>query len=264
MMDLSILQNNGFGWIPDEDDPRDWSLDRLALGESLPDAVSMREYVQEIFSQGSSSTCVGQAFIAATHILENRAGLSVMNASRLFLYYNSRRLHDAQGVDAGTSIRRAAKALTRFGVPEERYWPWSTDKTDINSHPSWEAYMRAHPRAGGVYYRINEQGDGRILQLRQALSERLPVVFGLHVDEAFRDKGGDYIVDSMDPNTLIGGHAMLVTGYSWSPHHGFLFEVLNSWGKNFRSGGFLWFSEKLMREITTRDFTVVMAWKRLQ
>ena len=82
--------------------------------------------------------------------------------------------------------------------------------------------MRAHPRRGGCYYRINAVGDERVRQICKAINDGLPVVFGTQVDQAFTRNDGDYVINTPDGSATIGGHAMTIIGYSYRPGQGFL------------------------------------------
>jgi C1A family cysteine protease len=262
-----MLKNKkrGFGWRPDRVDPRDYSTDLLQLGSTeLPDAVSLRPFVTEVYNQAGTSSCVAQAVAGAIQILENRAGLQYLPISRLFLYWNSRKFHFAQWKDEGTFIRTCIKGLSRFGAPDEKFWPWSTSWFKLNRSPGWEAFMRAFPRRGGAYYRVDAVGPARVLEIRKALAEGLPVVFGTSVGTDFLKDGGDYVIDTPHVLDIVGGHAMVIIGYAKRPDGSYLFETLNSWGKGWRSGGVCWLTEKYITWEKTRDFTVCFGWQRLQ
>ena len=78
--------------------------------------------------------------------------------SRLFMYYNSRRLHDMHRFDSGTHLRTCAKMANRVGVPDESFWPFTTKRLTVNRRPSFDSSMHAHARMGGSYWRIFDSG----------------------------------------------------------------------------------------------------------
>lgn len=255
---------NKFGWLPDVTDARDYSFDTLLGGPTdLDVGSSLLEFVPGIYSQGRTNSCVLNAIGAALRIVETKAGLPSVGFSRLFGYYNSRRLHGAHRTDRGTYIRTAVKALHRFGVPDETAWPFSSSMFRVNRSPGWPAYMRAHPRRGGTYYRLNGIGFDRVRQVRQALAAGLPVVFGTRIDESFLRNDGPAVVES-PTGDFVGGHAMALIGFKWNAVHGWIYLVLNSWGRDWRQGGTVWFTENYLKSVLVRDLTVVVGWERLQ
>ena len=162
------------GWKPNPPDPADYSVDRLGLGTPDPDVerVDLTTDLNEVLNQGSTSSCVANAFAAAIDIRESRAGLSYLPASRLFMYYNARRYHSGHLFDGGTFIRAAAKGLTKLGVCNRSVWPFSTSRLTICRRPSWAAYMKAYGRKGGAYYAIQDHGEDRVKAVRAALVAR--------------------------------------------------------------------------------------------
>ncbi len=259
-----ILRRDGLGCIPDDPDPRDWDFSKLMLTirDTMPERFSLRHYVPEVFSQGSLSSCVGNASSAAIGLLETKAGIPYSPASRLFIYYNARRYASSSIRDTGASIRYAMKSLLKFGVPDERWWPYSAWK--VNSQPGWDPQRYAWSRRGGSYYRINDIGSERVLKVKTALLGGYPVVFGTELGESFRVKKGSLIIDKpTSSEVIIGRHALLIIGYIQNTD-GLCFEVQNSWGTKWRDHGFVWLTEDYIRWMESSDFTIVKGWAALQ
>lgn len=256
------------GWIPNPYDFRDYPLTSiLSTGDNdpLPESWSLRNCVKEVYDQGNTSSCVAQAVAMAIQVREVNANIPYVSPSRLFLYYHARRFHFGHLFDQGTYIRTAMKALTKFGVPNENNWPWSTSVFRVNRCPNWNAHAKAYGRAGGLYYTIPANVPNRGELVRRALYDDLPVVFGTSVTKSFLDNDGPNIIDvPEDGDPIIGGHAMAIIGYAEHPAYDYVYLVANSWGRDFRDDGLFWMTEKFLTWEKTRDLTAVAGWKLLQ
>ena len=206
---------------------------------------------------------MAQAFAAAIEMREHLwLGRSV-TPSRLFMYYNSRRLHGSHHFDMGTHLRTCAKMANRVGVPNESMWPFTTQRLTINRRPSFEASMHAHPRMGGSYWRIFDTGLQRSVAIKASIANGYPVAFGTSIYEDFSPNNGDEIIGLPargSGNPFLGGHAMLVVGYREDAEHGLLFEVRNSWGAAWRDDGYAWLTADYIEAPFSRDFQVIGGW----
>jgi len=75
--------------------------------------------------------------------------------------------------------------------------------------------------------------------IKQYLSDSIPVIALIQVYDSFIDSE-DKSVWSFDPsydNYMGGGHAIVVTGFDESKG---VFEIMNSWGKNWGNNGFIY------------------------
>jgi len=221
--------HRGLGYLRDPVDKRDWHLDRLALGAAPPNAASLRSRVDTVLNQGATQSCVAHAWVQALRVgdhLDGRPSTEV--ASRLFVYFNARAMHDAEHQDAGTYLRTCAQGVVRFGRPAEHLWPFDT--RHVNDHPSWKSYRAAYDwRGPRGYYRI---ASGDLNSIRVAVAAGKPVAFGMDVDLAFLADAGPHVIGPAE-DAPVGGHAMCVVGYD-----GGEFEVVNSWGTAWRDQGF--------------------------
>jgi len=179
----------------------------------------------------------------------------IVMPARLFIYYHARTWNGDQGRDRGTFPRDAIKSMRRVGMPDEKHWPFWVSRT--NKPPPWRAYKHAHDRrAPSAYYRIFDGEDGRVDAIIAALHAQNFVIFGTQFDFAFTSDVGPMIVGK--PNgDLQGGHAMAIVGYYRDPTAGLVFEVVNSWGENYRDGGYVYLTEEYIRWALSRDFWVM-------
>ncbi len=263
MLKNFILRKPGLGWIPNEPDPRDWNFDVLGLKvREMPKTWSLRKWVPQVLSQGSTSSCTAHVFAGAINVLEAEAKIPYTPISRLFIYYNARAYAGDVIKDKGSSIRYAAKGLAKFGAPDERWWPFKLTK--INSQPTWNPQRYAWHRRGGGYYVIPDLGDARIIKIKTALLEGYPVVFGTSIGETFLPRKGSYLIDRpAKGEDIVGGHALLIVGYVENSE-GLSFEILNSWGDTWRDHGYVWLTEDYIRWNATHDFTIIKGWEALK
>lgn len=255
-------RRRGAGCLVEQPDGRDLDIDALGLASSdVPLSFSLAAHEPPIRNQGSTNTCVAQALAAAIDIRESLAGLPHDPVSELSIYWNSRRLHGSQMIDAGTYVRTACESLRHVGACPRQYWPWSKRHLSMHRRPGTEAYMKAHPRRGGRYYRIAEQGEARLLAIRSAISSGFPVVFGTTITDAFQRSDGAWLIDrpNLVVETPVGGHAMVLTGYDTES-----FRTLNSWGTRWRGAGVADLSNAYVSWYQTRDFWIIDGWDRLR
>jgi C1A family cysteine protease len=261
-------KKKGFGWKPDVPSSNDldilgWNL----KADALPSRFTLRGSVKAIMNQQDTSSCVAHAFSQALQTAERAVGIQRERPSPLFIYFNARRMDSLNSFivsDDGTYLRSAATMLQKLGAPDEDYWPFSTSMLKVNRRPGFEAYMRAHPRRGGEYRRVYQTGAARVLAIKSALFAKTPVTFGTNVAESFMDANGPSIIDvphSGEP--IAGGHAMCMVGWE-DTANGTLFEVANSWDKDWRDGGFWHMTEKYATWDQTSDLWAVRGWEAVQ
>lgn len=231
------MTHQGLGWREDPVDPRDVSYtDRLvALGVgAAPASASMRQHVVEVLDQSITSSCVAHAIAQAIRVQHSAEMPTVPPLlSRLFLYFAARVYHDEQYVDSGTFIRYAFKSLVKLGFCPEREFGF--DPGDVNRAPPWNAYRTAaDQRAPTNYYRIDSFGSTRELEVKQAIANGTPVVFGMSVGQAFLDWDGGDMYDVTTEDSFLGGHAMCAVEYDDLGVYG-----PNSWGASYGRDG--WF-----------------------
>lgn len=228
----------GLGYLRDPEDSRDYRLSALRLATTPPPAVNLSRRVVAVLDQGSTNSCVANAWAQAIQLSRVLDGVpSPELASRKAIYWWARAEHGDDKRDEGTYLRSAAKAITHFGLPPEKYWPFDRP---TNKQPSYAAHRAAFSHRGPRgYYRITEHDlDG----IRRALASNKPVVFGLQIGVSFFDNDGPNTIDT-DRGGFVGGHAMALVGYDRDR-----FQLVNSWGTRWRANGFAWLTERRMAE----------------
>jgi len=222
-----------YGWKRDLPDPRDRKYAAQRRLVALPISVDLRPYCSPVEEQGSVGSCTGQAFAGVLEYLDRRNDGAHADVSRLFIYYNERKLENATGEDAGAYIRDGIKALKEWGACDEYLWPYDERRWSVE--PSSTAYMDAMKRRIKTYARVTSLYD-----LKAALAEGLPVVFGFMVYESF-DSGEVGKTGSMSMpeagEELRGGHAVLAVGYDDATR---TLIVRNSWGETWGDKGYFY------------------------
>ncbi len=199
---------------------------------SLPERVDLREYCAPVENQLTTNSCTAQAIVGALEYHQRRARQPQIDLSRLFVYYNARRMSDMEGQDCGSFIHHVMAAVLAYGACEERMWPFETSM--VLTKPTEAAYANGMMNEA-VQYARTPLGVSAL----QAVAAGLPVVFGAYFPSAYYQEAaqtGRMPVDGNRARRPDGGHAMLIVGYD-SAEKAWL--VRNSWGEGYADLGYL-------------------------
>lgn len=255
-----------FGWHPDLPDFRDWTVDdhplsplpELSLKEQLPVAVDLRRYCSPIERQGKLGSCTAQAGVGAVEFLEKKDRGRHVDGSRLFVYKATRNLLGWTG-DRGAYVRTTLKALAKFGVCPEGYWPYAIEKFD--DEPTAFCYSYASTARALKYFRIDRGGRSRqdvLFIMKRLLSRQYPIVFGYPVYVSGNEKGE--IRMPREGDRLRGGHAVVAVGYDDKRNiEGSVgaFLIRNSWGTGWGDKGYGWLPYDYVLGHLARDFWTI-------
>lgn len=225
-----------YGWRRDLPDPRDhmWGLSLEEQFSLLPAEWSLRDKMPPVYNQGELGSCTANAIGACVEYQEMKQGQPSVMPSRLFIYWNERKLEGTTASDSGAQIRDGIKVVATFGAPPETDWPY--DITQFAAEPPPQAYQDARKHLASY---------GRVVQSAHSFQASLffhrPVVFGFAVFESFESIGPDGIMPFPDPHRerLLGGHAVVIVGYR-QINNQLYFEVRNSWGDGWGDQGYFW------------------------
>lgn len=233
----------GMGWRPDVPDYRDFDLSLgVHVFEQPPDHVrlDLDPSMPTVYDQGSLGSCTANALAAAIEYDLRRQGLPDFMPSRLFIYYEERRLERTIEYDAGAMLRDGAKTLHKIGVCSETTWPYEIGR--FAEKPPPEAYEEARGTTAVAYRRVARR------DVRTVLAAGLPVVFGFSVYENFWSIGADGIMP-LPEGELQGAHAVMLCGYDSLRDRdndtalfagGLHYRVRNSWGVGIEDEGYFW------------------------
>lgn len=291
----------GMGWLPDYPDIRDYTFESRELlkrddiqalmaplglqkadGTTAPSSVDLRRWCPPVEDQGGIGSCTANAGAGMVEYYENRAFGRHLDASRLFLYKVTRNLAQLQG-DSGAYIRSTMGALVLFGVPPEKYWPYTDKDPEFDQEPSVFCYSFAENYKGIKYFRHDPSDLSKVEVLgsvRKSLAAGIPSMFGFTVYSSISQaKGAGRIPFPTMNDRVLGGHAVVAVGYddkmeiknadSDVSTQGALL-IRNSWGEGWGHSGYGWLPyEYVLKELSvdfwsmlkqdwvdTRQFTV--------
>ena len=226
----------GYGWRPDLPDTRDHAYSApLAALKKLPVKVDMRAKCPPVLNQGELGSCTANA-ISSAHLFDQmkQRARGKFQPSRLFIYYNERRMEGTINSDAGAYIRDGFKSIAKEGVCPETQWLYDVTKFAVK--PTAGCYREATKHQAIQYLRLQQT----LGQLKGCLAEGYPFVFGFTVYQSFESaqvaRTGKVPLPSMGESVL-GGHATMAVGYSDADQR---FIVQNSWGAEWGDKGYFY------------------------
>ncbi len=180
-----------------------------------------------VFDQGQVGACTANATAAAFQYDASLDGNLTGPLSRLWIYYQERRLEGSlSDGDAGARGSDAFKVAQHVGIPAETYWPY-----DISTYqgPPPEAAVRDEN-----FYRLTKPYATPPLtrhSFKQIFSNQQTIAFGFVVYESFESSAvarTGVVPMPKRGEAILGGHEVLAIGYLKSAPDYVL--VRNSWG----------------------------------
>jgi C1A family cysteine protease len=204
---------------------------------TLPLSVNLSHLLPSVKDQGHLSSCVGHA-VANLHYaaqMRNAKDTCKEEASRLFIYYEARKMQGWQRSDAGCYIRDAIKSVVKTGAAVEKTWPY--DFAKVNRKPTIKAVLSAWKNQALVYKRVD---NSDVVAVMHALAKGLPIAFGSALFESFKPDARAVIPMPKRTEKMQGAHAMTLIGYRYNSANLVEFLVRNSWGESWGDGGNHW------------------------
>jgi hypothetical protein len=250
-MAFSIKNVNLKGCLFGPPSPKDY---RTVFGDTqVPDKVDLRQYCTTVENQGQIGSCTANATVGAIEYLYKKRDGQSPDLSRLFVYFNARRIRGTVYMDAGSQICDAMASVLSFGVCCEDIWPYNVNA--FMMEPSPAAYQEAKLHEAMQYSRVDGI-EGAIT----ALASGFPVVFGTILPErcyAEAEKTGLVPTPTGEEiaNVQGGGHCMLIVGYD-KPRK--MLIVRNSWGESWGDRGYCQIPfEGLAKSSRPEDFWII-------
>lgn len=200
---------------------------------TLPAAVDLSNDFPLPGNQGIQSSCVAWALGYAIKSYHERVelGWSLQPLAHVFSpAYMYNRLNG--GEDDGLVYREALDFLVNEGDATLDLMPYS--QFDFLTQPSAAARQQAVQFKAKTWEVVNS-----ILELKNALANRLPVFMGIHVFSDLRRLKGPGSVYNTFTEAFEGGHGVAVVGYD-DQRYGGAFKIMNSWGQGFGDNGYFW------------------------
>lgn len=269
-LQLDNDQKVGTGWIPPMPDLNDYTpgheiiaplLPKLGISESklsLPKKVDLRQWCSPVENQLNLSSCSAHAGISLVEYFEKKTNNKFIEGSQLFIYKTTRNLMQISG-DSGAFLRNVMSALVLFGVPNEKYLPYSLDGKNVNSNwdsePTAFLYSLAHNYQALKYFCYDPQGKNiltseLLFSVKQYLAAGIPSMFGFWGFPSYQSSdiiGG--IPYPGDKEFAQWGHAISTFGYDdemkitntkYNVQTTGAFLIKNSWGSNWGDNGYGW------------------------
>ena len=233
---------HSYGLIPQKPDQRDFMFAPKAK-YVFPPSIDMRPKCPPVYDQGQLGSCTANGGGFAYEYAREKQGLKDFMPSRLFIYYNERKLEHTINSDSGASVRDCFKAMNKYGVCPETDWPYDISK--FTDKPSKQCYDEAKKDLVLKYKSLRPTMD----DLKSCLFEGFPIPIGIAIYDSFETnevaKTGVVPIPKQD-ETLLGFHCVAVVGYEDSESS---WIVRNSWGKEWGDGGYFYLPYRYLLDV---------------
>lgn len=228
-------QGRVLNWKKGPVDERDYkSVRRLTAPVALPETFELDRQIP-IYDQGSIGSCVSNSACSCYRFESAQVlGNFDFNPSRLFEYYNARKLQGWEDEDSGAYIRDGFKAMNKWGLAKEELWPYRTN--DFAKEPTTQVYTDGLKNVT-VKYATVQQTE---IAIKETLLSGAAISFGFNVYSSFFGtwEGSGAVMPIPKPGErLEGGHAVTIIGYNNSKK---CFLIQNSWGIEWGIFGKFW------------------------
>jgi len=231
--------------VPSKGTETDWTFrDAVAGGAlgataALPSSVDLRAAWWAIDDQEDTGSCVGWATaegVVRYHMV--KAGKLAKNAqlSPRFVWMGSKETDEYVArpetfiEGAGTSLKAAVDIVRKYGVVTMAQLPFHV-ATKMYTGDENAFFAAAAQRKIASCFNLHRD----LNQWKSWLANKGPILAGLSVDQTWdnaTNTGGN--IDVFMPNTVRGGHAIAIVGYTSSGR----FIVRNSWNTGWGDQGF--------------------------
>ncbi|MDR0730825.1 MAG: C1 family peptidase [Treponema sp.] len=230
--------------------------------ENLPETFSLKQYAPQPGNQADYGTCVAWASAYGARTISESVALNRMNRLETTLnafspVYVYRRIRpDDPECLLGARISWALDLMKDSGAVKMLDFERAMDfhLVQVSSYNG----SRKYPIADYVtLFSREEQGKpGLVTRLvKKSLVEGKPVIIGMNTPDSFLEAEGIWRPPE-NPGVYYGGHAMCVVGYD-DKKEGGAFEVLNSWGRKWGNGGFIWIPYQVFVDFVMESYEMV-------
>lgn len=245
-----LLTANAQGWNPNPNYDKTTVWKPRQMGHSWDnsdDKVDLKSYTPTIGDQKNIGSCVLWATMyaiatqkAKLNGITDKKRIDSLRGAPLFIYNQLLNPKDESGCSQGCRFEDAFKRIMEVGL-----YPFSDFPTD-NCHSSPNNAQKQKTILNvidsyEILFVTAADSSYRQIKIQNALAEGLPVIIGAKVPESFvtpllHSKAKHWIPAQSEKGQGTN-HAMVVVGYDDNLKS---FEVMNSWGREWGNGGFIW------------------------
>jgi C1A family cysteine protease len=209
------------------------------IGSSkIPQSVDLSSKLPPPGNQGAQNSCVGWSIAYGMKSYQEKTARNWeltsggdINKNHIFSpAYIYNQINGGQ--DNGAMFADAFNLLQSKGVASLSTDPYND--ADYLSKPNPDAVSEAQNFKIAWAKTIDPKDHNGI---KSYLAKGYPVVIAIAFDETFMDPKGPAVITPMKIDENAMGHAMLIVGYDEGKK---AFKIMNSWGKEWRDGGFCW------------------------
>lgn len=222
----TISSQRKYTWRPDLPDARDHIFHSITTPAA---SVPMLACLPAPKDQGNLGSCTANAGTSCIEAEHARLGGVVLPISRLFYYYQERKLEGTVRQDSGAQIRDGVKQAANVGYCREDLWPYKISK--FKTAPSHASNADAAQHRITEYLRLST-----VDEMMRCLTDGFPITFGFTVYESFEsdEVARTGVVPMPGPGEkVLGGHAVVLGGYDDHTRA----RCRNSWGPSWGQAG---------------------------
>jgi C1A family cysteine protease len=235
--------------VPSKGVEKDWKFeDALASGAlgavaAPPASVDLRQTWWAVGDQGQTGSCVGWATaegVVRYHMVQEKKLKKTEQLSPRYVWMSSKETDEyvqrpeSFVEEAGTSLKAAMDVCRKFGVATMAMLPFHIT-TLMYTGTENSLYAAAAQRKISAYFNLAKN----LNQWKAWLAAHGPILAGLSVDQTWDNATATHgNLDTYYPNTVRGGHAIAIVGYTATGR----FIVRNSWGTSWGDNGFAYAS----------------------
>ena len=264
LLSAAIASGQGRGAIFDEaydNLPRRAELSGRAY-ENLPASYSLRLYAPLPGDQADYGTCVAWAAAYGARTISESIALNRLNQSEttrnafspVYIYRNAR--PDDPECLSGMQIYRALDYMRDVGTVKMHDTEKSVSFPRVNL--AYYRTLRNYPIADYVtLFSSDERRKPALITriVKKSISEGKPVIIGMNTPDSFTAVT-EVWQPTEDPRVFYYGHALCVIGYDDNKYGG-AFEVLNSWGRKWGNGGYIWIPYGTFVNFVTEGYEII-------
>jgi C1A family cysteine protease len=234
--------------VPSRDPEKDWSFAHavdsgvLAATAAIPPSKDLRETWWKVGDQGNTGSCVGWASadsVLRWHFAQAQLITKTQQLSVRYIWMASKETDTNTSYPTtfiesdGTTLKAALDIARKFGMVQDSLVPFGA--ATLYPGETKTFYAVAAQLKIAAYFNLGTNLDN----WRTWLATKGPILTRLGVDATWDQataNGGK--LDTYQPNTVRGGHAVALIGYTADNR----FIVRNSWGTAWGDQGFAYAS----------------------